>query len=91
MVTNVHSNFGLQQKLDHGIMMAPHLWHFTVPTCEAQINSKISSQKAQQQYIYHVKTMGYQPWKIRIESEVEVQVFLTTIALCFDIRIELIT
>jgi len=34
--------------------------------------------------------MGYQPWKIRIESELEVEVFLTTIALCFNTNIELI-
>jgi len=75
--------------LDNGILTPSHFWHFIVPTWEAQAKSKISK-PAQVNYLHHVKTMGYQPWKIRIESELEVEVFLTTIALCFNTSIELI-
>ncbi len=70
-------------------MTASHFWHYILPTWEAQTKSKITKQ-AQMNYLHHIKTMGYQPWKIRIESELEVQVFLTTIALCFNTNIELI-
>jgi hypothetical protein len=70
-------------------LTASHLWHFLVPTWEAQSKSKFTKQ-AQVNYLHHVKTMGYQPWKIRIETELEVEVFLTTVALCFSTKIELV-
>ena len=75
--------------MDNAILTASHFWHFIIPTWEAQTKSKMPKQ-AQVGYLHHVKTMGYQPWKIRIESELEVEVFLRTIALCFNINIELL-
>jgi hypothetical protein len=33
--------------------------------------------------------MGFQPWNIRIHSEDEIAVFCTTVALCFNIGIQL--
>ena len=46
------------------------------------------TKQVQANYLQHLKTLGYQPWKIRIESELEVDIFFTTVALCFDTNIE---
>lgn len=74
-------------KLDNGILTESHLWHYILPTWLAQTKSKFIK-KDQENYIKHLNSMGYQPAKIKIESELEVNVFLRTIAICFNTNIE---
>ncbi len=77
----------MQCKLDNGILTAPHFWHYIFPTWKAHIKFKFSKQ-IQENYLHHLKTIRYQPWKIKIESKLEVDAFLTTIAICFNFNIE---
>ena len=77
-------------KLSCGIHNVSHFWHFLMPTWEAQIKSKFKKDM-QNPYLKQLKSKGYQPEKIRIEADLEIQVFLYTVALCFQLDILLIT
>ena len=47
--------------------------------------------KYKDNYIKVLRSSGYQPWKISVDTEEEIDIFIHTIALCFDINIYLYT
>ncbi len=39
-------------------------------------------------YLQHIRSTGYQPWRIKIQSIEQINIFFTTIALCFNTSVE---
>lgn len=68
-------------------MTLTHLWHFLLPTWIVKIKACFPP-KLQDKYIKHIQSSGIQPYKITIESKIEIAVFLQVIALCFGLEVQ---